>query len=457
MTGLPDSRHVDIEERIYPLTPAAQLQLKALRSQRKDVTHADIVRVVTTALKRPLTEADSILFDSPVDIDDPERWLDWFSTTLNTCEEGPHCKSKLRAGMSGHGGWHSVVFRNGIGAAELAGIGPYPDLQGTVPGVLAAVGLLAPSADGRARLKKRVSMEGAVMFYLPDLRVQLTLPLRDLEATRLHSHICRVRRRTLTSRRRYLESATEGLDSGSAVIDPGIPPLLHESEAPDRRHDPRVREDFTRLEVAVLEFQLRTPAFRHCSVTLTGISTSFPVWVLEDSVTPCILGVNLLRKLHALVDLGRDQVCFEGNRVTLPFITQEEDDLPRQDRTVAHLRREDDDTPGCAPTTGADPGAFPLQVARSLNRSRANGVWIQLRNPTDSVVEIRPADVMAMATLVPTSIQDLETAEATNQHSTRSARFQEGGRGDAEMTNECQKGDTHPGGVCAALQKSKDE
>ncbi|RHY82565.1 hypothetical protein DYB31_015110, partial [Aphanomyces astaci] len=236
---------------------------------------------------------------------------------------------------------------------------------------------------------------------------------------------------------------------------------------------------------------ISTLGFRHCSVTLADISTTFPVWVLEDSVTPCILGVNLLRKLHALVDLVRNQVCFEGNRVTLPFITPGEHDLPRQDRTVAHLRREDENTPGCAPTTGADPGrgpphltltasktvrlrgrsrhmiccllsdpvpeghlalveqlqgAFPLQVARSLNRSRANGVWIQLRNPTDSVVEIRPIDVMAVATLVPTSIQDLETAEATDQHSPRSASFQEGGRGDAEMTNDCQKGDTQPGG-----------
>ncbi|RQM20785.1 hypothetical protein B5M09_013453 [Aphanomyces astaci] len=182
----------------------------------KDVTHANIVRVVTTELKRPLTEADSILFDSPVVIDDPERWLDWFSTTLNTCEEartGNRNFEQERVAMVADTRW-SPMFRNGIGAAELAGIGPYPDLQGTIPGVLAAIGLLASSADGRARLKKRVSMEGAVMFYLPDIGVQLTLPLRDLEATRLHSHIWRVRRRTLTSRRRYLESATEGLDLG---------------------------------------------------------------------------------------------------------------------------------------------------------------------------------------------------------------------------------------------------
>ncbi|RHY21565.1 hypothetical protein DYB36_011504, partial [Aphanomyces astaci] len=59
---LPDSQHVDIEERLYPLSPAdLELQLKALRSQRKDVTHPDIVRAVTTALKLPLTEADNTI------------------------------------------------------------------------------------------------------------------------------------------------------------------------------------------------------------------------------------------------------------------------------------------------------------------------------------------------------------------------------------------------------------
>ncbi|RHZ16406.1 hypothetical protein DYB37_011536 [Aphanomyces astaci] len=114
---------------------------------------------------------------------------------------------------------------------------------------------------------------------------------------------------------------------------------------------------------------ISTLGFRHCSVTLTGISTSFPVWVLEDSVTPCILGVNLLRKLHALVDLGRDQVCFEGNRVTLPFITQGEHDLPRQDRTVAHLRREDEDTPGCGPLPPADPGRGPPHLTLTASKT----------------------------------------------------------------------------------------
>ncbi|RHY04304.1 hypothetical protein DYB36_013375 [Aphanomyces astaci] len=157
MTGLPDSQHVDIEERLYPLSPAdLELQLKALRSQRKDVTHADIVRVVTTALKRPLTEADNILFDSPVDIDDPERWLDWFSTTLNTCEEARTANRNFeqeRVAMVADTRW-SRMFRNGIGAAELAGIGPSPDLQGTASGVLAAIGLLAPSADVRLAQRK---------------------------------------------------------------------------------------------------------------------------------------------------------------------------------------------------------------------------------------------------------------------------------------------------------------
>ncbi|ETV67263.1 hypothetical protein H257_16502 [Aphanomyces astaci] len=328
MTGLPDSRHVDIEERLYPLTPAdLELQLKALRSQRR-----------TPPGDHP---------GSPGGYRTPRLLCGWPGSPKETGLDGGSYPTAL---------------------THLEGTSSNSDLSAT----------------------------------LPRVRNRRTRP-------------------------------------GSAVIDPDIPPLLHESEAPDRRHDPSVQEDSTRLEVAGLEvretircmdwpFQgldesgftallhsrtrdpyplcgvmtgslaplvlatidghitqalvdtgalvtvisqefwmllgrppLRTPSyglvsaanagistlgFRHCSVTLAGISTTFPVWVLEDSVTPCILGVNLLRTLHALVDLGRDQVCFEGNRVTLPFITPGEHDLPRQDRTVAHLRRKDENTPG---------------------------------------------------------------------------------------------------------------
>ncbi|ETV64850.1 hypothetical protein H257_18331 [Aphanomyces astaci] len=294
MTGLPDSRHVDIKERLYPLSPAdLELQLKALAHNERT-----------------------------------NEWPWWLTLS--------------RLGCSG-----TVLERQSL-----------------------LVLALLQTSRGPPQESWRLSDSS------PPLQTSGSPKEKGLDGGSYPTALTHL----------------EGLDSGSVVIDPGIPPHLHETEAPDRRHDPRVREDSTCLEVADLEvretvrsmdwpFQgldesgftallhsrtrdpyplcgvmtgslaplvlatidghstqalvdtgasvtvisqefwmllgrpsLRTPSyglvsaanagistlgFRHCSITLAGISTTFPVWVLEDSVTPCILGVNLLRKLHA--------------------------------------------------------------------------------------------------------------------------------------------------------------
>ncbi|CAK4304182.1 unnamed protein product, partial [Aphanomyces euteiches] len=38
-------------------------------------------------LGRPITPADFHLLQSPAQLDDPQHWLDWFTSTLNSCEE----------------------------------------------------------------------------------------------------------------------------------------------------------------------------------------------------------------------------------------------------------------------------------------------------------------------------------------------------------------------------------
>ncbi|ETV65443.1 hypothetical protein H257_17838 [Aphanomyces astaci] len=284
----------------------------------KGRNHADIARVVTTALKRSLTEADNILFDSPVDIDDPERWLDWFSTTLNTCEVARTANRNFEQER----------------VAMVADTRPPGDRLG-IPGGYRTPRPLCRRSDSPKEKGLNGGSDPTALTHL------------------------------------------EGLDSGSAVIDPGIPhsctkprlrtgdttrgsgrtlhgldesgftALLHsrtrdpyplcgvmtESLAPpvlatiDGHSTQALVDTGASVTVISQEFWMllgRTPSyrlvsaanagisilgFRHCSVTLTGISTTFSVWVLEASVTLCILGVNLLRKLHSLVDLGRDQVC----------------------------------------------------------------------------------------------------------------------------------------------------
>ncbi|RHY51038.1 hypothetical protein DYB38_010673, partial [Aphanomyces astaci] len=72
--GLADARHVDIEDRLYPITQdELKAQVQHLRNRRRDVTHEEIASVITNALRRPLTEADKDLFLAPADIDNPRR------------------------------------------------------------------------------------------------------------------------------------------------------------------------------------------------------------------------------------------------------------------------------------------------------------------------------------------------------------------------------------------------
>ncbi|RLO00889.1 hypothetical protein DYB28_007178 [Aphanomyces astaci] len=90
LTGIPEARHVDIEERLYPVLPDdLERQLVRLKQETKDVTQEDIVKVVTMALCQPLTRDDVHLFESPSNIDDPDRWLDWFSSTPKNMRRGP--------------------------------------------------------------------------------------------------------------------------------------------------------------------------------------------------------------------------------------------------------------------------------------------------------------------------------------------------------------------------------
>ncbi|RHZ09735.1 hypothetical protein DYB31_015695, partial [Aphanomyces astaci] len=211
LTGIPESRHVDIEERLYPVSPAdLERQLVLLKQERKDVTQEDIVKVVTTALRRPLTRDDAHLFESPSNIDDPDRWLDWFSSTLKTCDEARTANRNFenaRVAIISDTRW-SRFQRKNLASHELPGFGPIPETDCTPPegDVLPISGIKIP----RLPAQQLVKVHGAVQYHLIDDRASFTLPLRDLELTRLPSAIWRIRRKTLSSRRHYLDLALGG-------------------------------------------------------------------------------------------------------------------------------------------------------------------------------------------------------------------------------------------------------
>ncbi|RQM30748.1 hypothetical protein B5M09_013083, partial [Aphanomyces astaci] len=532
LTGIPEARHVDIEERLYPVSPAdLERQLVRLKQERKDVTQEYIVKVVTMALHRPLTRNDAHLFESPSNIDDPDRWLDWFSSTLKTCDEARTANRNFenaRVAIISDTRW-SRFQRKNLASNELPGLGPIPETDCTPPegDVLPIGGTKIP----RLPAQQLVKVHGAVLYHLTDDRASFTLPLRDLKLTRLPSAIWRIRRRTLSSRRHYLDLALGGhhiestlatpdgrsqtpeslspgaVDSNNPLESPTVelPFLgLNDDEllsmvAPSPRPDQKVCQVGSNPNAPLVQVRIQTadklalvdtgasvtviseafwnklgspplqkPAYglvsasntpirtmglRYLSITLAEKQTTFPVWVLVDSVSPCILGINLLRKLKALVNLSTNCVGFGDSPITLPFHT---DDTQTTPRTVAHLKREDPREPpeqkahepapsvslhnvptnwptvhptstvyvksnsrrlvlchissdlpeGCPILVESTTSLSPLHIVRSINIVRKEGFWVQVRNHSDTKLVIRPTDAIGVVTHLPDHYRD---------------------------------------------------
>ncbi|RLO10868.1 hypothetical protein DYB28_009907 [Aphanomyces astaci] len=86
--GIVEGLHSDMEDRMLPLTKADVAdQVRKIRDRRKSPTHRDIAEVIMQAIQRKLTDEDMRLLETPADVDDPARWLRWFASALETCEE----------------------------------------------------------------------------------------------------------------------------------------------------------------------------------------------------------------------------------------------------------------------------------------------------------------------------------------------------------------------------------
>ncbi|ETV64603.1 hypothetical protein H257_18525 [Aphanomyces astaci] len=562
VTGIPEARHVDIEERLYPVSPAdLERQLVRPKQERKDVTQEDIVRVVTMALHRSLTRDDAHLFESPLDIDDPDRWLNWFSSTLETCDKARTANRNFenaRVAIISDTRW-SRFQRKNLASNDLPGFGPFPETVCTPPegDVLPIGGTEIPRLPARHLVK----VHGAVQYHLTDDQASFALPLRDLELTRLPSAIWRIRRRTLSSRHHYLDLALgchhiesalatpDGRPQTPKSLSPGVvdsnnphnpvevEPLdvetsylgaptvelpfldLNDDEllsmaAPFPRPDQRVCQVGSNPNAPLVQVRIQTadtlalvdtgasvtviseafwnelggpplqkPAYglvsasntpirtlglRYFTITLAEKQTTFPVWVLVDSVSQCILGINLLRKLKALVDLSTNCVGFKDSPITLPF---HNDDAQATPRMVAHLKRGDPREPPAQKTQEPAPLAslhnvptnWPtvptstvyvksnsrrlilcrissnlpercpilvestaslshLHIARSINIVRKEGFWVQVRNHSDTKLVIRPTDAIGVVSHLPDDYMDHTDAPASDTSTTLSPR-----------------------------------
>ncbi|ETW06582.1 hypothetical protein H310_02800 [Aphanomyces invadans] len=209
---------VDIEDRLYPVTAEdLNMQLQALKTRHRDVSHEEIAQVVMKALNRPLTADDKMLLEAPANIDDPERWLAWFTRALKTCEEARTANrnfESIRGGIVATTRW-ARMERKGLGSTNLPRFGPVPE---SVCAVLVGPEM-TPScpADKLTQHHHRVTFSGMAAFTFLDLDTTARIPIVDLEATRLPASIWRARRRTLQVRHNYLSLDLDPYQQASAA------------------------------------------------------------------------------------------------------------------------------------------------------------------------------------------------------------------------------------------------
>ncbi|KAH9084275.1 hypothetical protein LEN26_020965, partial [Aphanomyces euteiches] len=86
--GIIETSNIDVEDKMIPITAAEiESQIRKIKDRRKDPAHGDLATVIMKTLKRPLTKDEQIILETPDNLDCPDRWLQWFEQTLNTCEE----------------------------------------------------------------------------------------------------------------------------------------------------------------------------------------------------------------------------------------------------------------------------------------------------------------------------------------------------------------------------------
>ena len=86
--GIPDSKYVDMEDRMHPLCPAdMKKQMTLIQEAKKGPSATEIAETLSRSLGRELLTTDSELLTVPAEISDPAHWQAWFETTLNSCEE----------------------------------------------------------------------------------------------------------------------------------------------------------------------------------------------------------------------------------------------------------------------------------------------------------------------------------------------------------------------------------
>ncbi|CAK4163805.1 unnamed protein product [Aphanomyces euteiches] len=236
----------DIEDRMMPISSAdIEGQIKKIRSRRKDPAHTDLVTAITKTLKRPLTRDEKIIMETPDALDDPDRWLKWFETTLNTCEEARRASRDFRNTHEGRPAIVAAIKCFNTRQLRLFD-SAYPDSYPTpissismkkptitplCPSVRNTASTSAYKSALRTRIRKSesagkprltVRFKDKAEYRYDRLQEAVSIHLSDLKGTRLSGKLWR-RIRGATPARRTLISRI--LKSSPSSPDPDLEPV----------------------------------------------------------------------------------------------------------------------------------------------------------------------------------------------------------------------------------------
>ncbi|RHY10350.1 hypothetical protein DYB36_012005, partial [Aphanomyces astaci] len=211
--GIVEGLHSDMEDRMLPLTKADVAdQVRKIRDRRKSPTHRDIAEVIMQAIQRKLTDEDMRLLETPADVDDPARWLRWFASALETCEEARRADRNFndnRSALVATTRW-ARFYRKYVRSTEIHGVGPVAESESgrlhlATSEMFEKSVVAAAGCDVRPR--KRVNFYGRAEYRFDLLGFTASIPLVDLESTRRPDEVWRLNWHCFAPRRALLELA----------------------------------------------------------------------------------------------------------------------------------------------------------------------------------------------------------------------------------------------------------
>ncbi|CAK4706988.1 unnamed protein product, partial [Aphanomyces euteiches] len=216
--GMVETPDVDIEDKMIPVSVSdIEYQLRKIRDRRKDPKHEDLANVIMKTLKRNLTDEERLTLEAPNTLDDPDRWLQWFETTLNTCEEAKRASRNFSSDPN--------PKRRAIVAAircftrrqiQLQDADRVNDLH---PNAIVAVTTKSAVRTGRIKSTKSVRFGQSAEYKSDHFGTTAQIRLADLKKTRMPGRLWRTRHWTTPSRDKLISETFE--ESVPGVFDPG--------------------------------------------------------------------------------------------------------------------------------------------------------------------------------------------------------------------------------------------